>query len=212
MGALGEGRPICTLVDRLLSQPSAIVFGEMDPTHPRTVFSAHGVSPMVHADAERRGLRTIDATRPLVTKVHREAVNLAAGGYTVLLIGHAGPARGEGPRAEAPGATFGLSVSPFVPRPYTPLCNAEVVLQPELRRRMAMVGDELPAPRVPADWPDPLELPVRSTPPAPPVAATPRYPNSRVRPAIAGGALNRGNLPSQIPSVPQPQPEKTPIN
>jgi len=46
-------------------------------------------------------------------------------------------------RAEAPGATFGLSVSPFVPRPYTPLCNAEVVLQPELRRRMAMVGDEL---------------------------------------------------------------------
>ena len=49
-------------------------------------------------------------------------------------------------------------------------------------------------------------------PPAPPVAATPRYPNSRVRPAIGGGALNRGNLPSQIPSVPQPQPEKTPIN
>ena len=49
-------------------------------------------------------------------------------------------------------------------------------------------------------------------PPAPPVAATPRYTNSRVRPAIAGGALNRGNLPSQIPSVPQSQPEKTPIN
>ena len=49
-------------------------------------------------------------------------------------------------------------------------------------------------------------------PPEPPVAATPRYPNSRVRPAIAGGALNRGNLPSQIPSVPQPQPEKIQTN
>ena len=49
-------------------------------------------------------------------------------------------------------------------------------------------------------------------PPEPPVAATPRYPNSRVRAAIAGGALNRGNLPSQIPSVPQPQPEKIQTN
>ena len=49
-------------------------------------------------------------------------------------------------------------------------------------------------------------------PPAPPVAATPRYPNSRVRPAIGGGALNRGNLPSQTPSVPQPQPETAQTN
>jgi soluble lytic murein transglycosylase-like protein len=49
-------------------------------------------------------------------------------------------------------------------------------------------------------------------PPPAPVAATPRYPNSRVRPAIGGGALNRGNLPSQIPSVPQSQPEKAPTH
>lgn len=49
-------------------------------------------------------------------------------------------------------------------------------------------------------------------PPAPPVAATPRYPNSRVRPAISGGALNRGNLPSQIPSVPHSLPETAQIN
>jgi soluble lytic murein transglycosylase-like protein len=49
-------------------------------------------------------------------------------------------------------------------------------------------------------------------PPAPPVAATPRYPNSRVRPAINGGALNRGNLPSQTPAVPLLQPDKALIN
>jgi hypothetical protein len=49
-------------------------------------------------------------------------------------------------------------------------------------------------------------------PPTPPVAATPRYPNSRVRPAINGGALNRGNLPSQTPAVPLLQPDKALIN
>src|SRR5215208_8267268 len=50
-----------------------------------TVFSAHGVSPAVHADAAQRGLRTIDATCPLVTKVHREAVKFARDGYTIVL-------------------------------------------------------------------------------------------------------------------------------
>lgn len=67
-----------------------------------TVFSAHGVSPVVHADADRRALRTIDATCPLVTKVHREAIKFAADGYTIVLIGHAGHEEVEGTMGEAP--------------------------------------------------------------------------------------------------------------
>src|SRR3954467_3347546 len=67
-----------------------------------TVFSAHGVSPAVHADAEARGLRTIDATCPLVTKVHREPAKFAGDGYTIILIGHAGHEEVEGTMGEAP--------------------------------------------------------------------------------------------------------------
>nr|WP_320672758.1 4-hydroxy-3-methylbut-2-enyl diphosphate reductase [Patulibacter sp. DM4] len=67
-----------------------------------TIFSAHGVSPAVHADAEKRGLRTIDATCPLVTKVHREAVKFAEDGYRMILIGHAGHEEVEGTMGEAP--------------------------------------------------------------------------------------------------------------
>src|SRR6188472_2176838 len=67
-----------------------------------TVFSAHGVSPAVHADAERRRLSTIDATCPLVTKVHREALKFAAEGYTIVLIGHSGHEEVEGTMGEAP--------------------------------------------------------------------------------------------------------------
>jgi 4-hydroxy-3-methylbut-2-enyl diphosphate reductase len=67
-----------------------------------TVFSAHGVSPAVHADAQRRQLRTIDATCPLVTKVHREAIKFAADGYTIVFIGHGGHEEVEGTMGEAP--------------------------------------------------------------------------------------------------------------
>ncbi len=67
-----------------------------------TVFSAHGVSPAVHADAARRQLQTIDATCPLVTKVHREAVKFAAEGYTIVFIGHGGHEEVEGTMGEAP--------------------------------------------------------------------------------------------------------------
>ncbi len=70
-----------------------------------TVFSAHGVSPAVHADAERRGLQTIDATCPLVTKVHREVLKFAAEGYTIVLIGHGGHEEVEGTMGEAPDHT-----------------------------------------------------------------------------------------------------------
>ncbi|MSW53095.1 MAG: 4-hydroxy-3-methylbut-2-enyl diphosphate reductase, partial [Actinobacteria bacterium] len=67
-----------------------------------TVFSAHGVSPAVHEDAAQRGLKTIDATCPLVTKVHREAVKFAEEGYQMILIGHAGHEEVEGTMGEAP--------------------------------------------------------------------------------------------------------------
>ena len=88
-----------------LRERGAIFVDELDDTIPEgaiTVFSAHGVSPAVHADAERRQLRTIDATCPLVTKVHREALKFAAEGYTIVLIGHAGHEEVEGTMGEAP--------------------------------------------------------------------------------------------------------------
>jgi 4-hydroxy-3-methylbut-2-en-1-yl diphosphate reductase len=69
-----------------------------------TVFSAHGVSPAVHADAAARKLQTIDATCPLVTKVHREAIKFAEDGYTIVLVGHAGHEEVEGTMGEAPDA------------------------------------------------------------------------------------------------------------
>lgn len=67
-----------------------------------TVFSAHGVSPMVREAARARNLQTIDATCPLVTKVHREAVKFAEEDYTIVLVGHAGHEEVEGTTGEAP--------------------------------------------------------------------------------------------------------------
>jgi 4-hydroxy-3-methylbut-2-en-1-yl diphosphate reductase len=72
------------------------------PEGETVVFSAHGVAPSVHAGAEARGLKTIDATCPLVTKVHVEAKKFAAQGYTIVLIGHAGHEEVEGTMGEAP--------------------------------------------------------------------------------------------------------------
>jgi 4-hydroxy-3-methylbut-2-en-1-yl diphosphate reductase len=66
------------------------------------VFSAHGVAPSVRAGAQERSLQTIDATCPLVTKVHREAVRFAQEGYTVVLVGHDGHEEVEGTMGEAP--------------------------------------------------------------------------------------------------------------
>jgi 4-hydroxy-3-methylbut-2-enyl diphosphate reductase len=74
------------------------------PVGATVVFSAHGVAPSVHANAERRSLRTIDATCPLVTKVHSEARHYASRGYTIILIGHAGHEEVEGTMGEAPDA------------------------------------------------------------------------------------------------------------
>jgi 4-hydroxy-3-methylbut-2-enyl diphosphate reductase len=66
------------------------------------VFSAHGVAPSVRASAQARSLETIDATCPLVTKVHREAVRFAEQGYTIVLVGHDGHEEVEGTLGEAP--------------------------------------------------------------------------------------------------------------
>jgi 4-hydroxy-3-methylbut-2-en-1-yl diphosphate reductase len=66
------------------------------------VFSAHGIAPSVREGAAERSLITIDATCPLVTKVHREAVNFAERGYTIVLVGHAGHEEVEGTMGEAP--------------------------------------------------------------------------------------------------------------
>ena len=74
------------------------------PAGSTTIFSAHGVSPAVHEAAKTRALRVIDATCPLVTKVHVEAIRFAREGYTILLIGHAGHEEVEGTMGEAPQA------------------------------------------------------------------------------------------------------------
>jgi 4-hydroxy-3-methylbut-2-enyl diphosphate reductase len=71
------------------------------PDGATAVFSAHGVSPQVREQAVRRGLRVIDATCPLVTKVHLEAVRFAKMGYEILLVGHAGHEEVEGTMGEA---------------------------------------------------------------------------------------------------------------
>jgi 4-hydroxy-3-methylbut-2-enyl diphosphate reductase len=76
------------------------------PTGALLVFSAHGVSPAVHERAAERRLRTVDATCPLVSKVHAAARRYAAAGYTILLVGHAGHDEVVGTLGEAPEATF----------------------------------------------------------------------------------------------------------
>ncbi len=87
-----------------LEQRGAIFVEELDqvPGGETVVFSAHGVSPAVHAEAADRGLKTIDATCPLVTKVHHEAKRFAGDDYDILLIGHAGHEEVEGTAGEAP--------------------------------------------------------------------------------------------------------------
>jgi len=87
-----------------LRDRGAIFVNELDevPAGATVVFSAHGVAPSVHTDATARGLKTIDATCPLVTKVHLEAKRFAAQDYDILLIGHAGHEEVEGTMGEAP--------------------------------------------------------------------------------------------------------------
>jgi 4-hydroxy-3-methylbut-2-enyl diphosphate reductase len=91
------------VVEQLRERGAVFVESESEvPEGATVVFSAHGVAPSVHANARARGLDTIDATCPLVTKVHVEAKKFAANGYTIVLIGHAGHEEVEGTMGEAP--------------------------------------------------------------------------------------------------------------
>ena len=91
------------VVEQLRERGAVFVDQETEvPEGETVVFSAHGVAPSVHANASDRGLETIDATCPLVTKVHVEAKKFAAEGYTIVLIGHAGHEEVEGTMGEAP--------------------------------------------------------------------------------------------------------------
>ena len=87
-----------------LEKRGAIFVDEVDEVPPGSilVFSAHGVSPAVVKAAEERNLQTIDATCPLVTKVHREVQRFAAENYDILLVGHEGHEEVEGTAGEAP--------------------------------------------------------------------------------------------------------------
>ena len=87
-----------------LEERGAIFVDETDevPEGAIVVFSAHGVSPAVHQSAAERNLKTIDATCPLVTKVHNEAKRFAADDYDILLIGHKGHEEVDGTAGEAP--------------------------------------------------------------------------------------------------------------
>jgi len=93
-----------THVVRSLEERGAIFVEEAAevPEGAVVVFSAHGIAPQVREEAARRGLRTIDATCPLVTKVHNEARRFAAQGYDILLIGHEGHEEVVGTTGEAP--------------------------------------------------------------------------------------------------------------
>jgi 4-hydroxy-3-methylbut-2-enyl diphosphate reductase len=88
-----------------LESRGAVFVEELDevPEGATVVFSAHGVSPAVHDQARERSLKTIDATCPLVTKVHHEARRFASEDYDILLIGHEGHEEVEGTAGEAPG-------------------------------------------------------------------------------------------------------------
>ena len=90
-----------------LAEKGAIFVNELDevPEGARVIYSAHGVSPAVRERAKERGLKVIDATCPLVTKVHVEAIKFAKQGYSLVLIGHRDHDEIEGTQGEAPDVT-----------------------------------------------------------------------------------------------------------
>ncbi len=90
-----------------LAQKGAIFVNELDevPSGARVIYSAHGVSPAVRENAKERGLKVVDATCPLVTKVHVEAIKFAKQGYSLVLVGHRDHEEVEGTQGEAPDVT-----------------------------------------------------------------------------------------------------------
>ena len=105
------------VVDTLRDKGAVFVedLADCPPGRP-VVFSAHGVSPAVHAEAKSRQLKTIDATCPLVTKVHMEARRFARDDLEILLIGHAGHEEVEGTTGEAPDAIILVETTEDVDR------------------------------------------------------------------------------------------------
>ena len=105
------------VVEQLAKRGAIFVEEETEvPEGALVVFSAHGVAPSVHANAAARQLRTIDATCPLVTKVHVEARKFAERGYTMVLIGHEGHEEVEGTTGEAPDSIVLVQTSDDVDR------------------------------------------------------------------------------------------------
>jgi 4-hydroxy-3-methylbut-2-enyl diphosphate reductase len=96
-----------------LAQKGAIFVNELDevPEGQRVIYSAHGVSPAVRARAKERGLKVVDATCPLVTKVHVEAIKFAKQGYSLVLVGHRDHEEVEGTQGEAPDVTQVVSTA-----------------------------------------------------------------------------------------------------
>ncbi|HEY5381921.1 MAG TPA: 4-hydroxy-3-methylbut-2-enyl diphosphate reductase [Acidobacteriaceae bacterium] len=96
-----------------LAQKGAIFVNELDevPEGARVIYSAHGVSPAVRARAKERGLKVVDATCPLVTKVHVEAIKFAKQGYSLILVGHRDHEEVEGTQGEAPTVTQVVSTA-----------------------------------------------------------------------------------------------------
>jgi 4-hydroxy-3-methylbut-2-enyl diphosphate reductase len=90
-----------------LAGKGAIFVNELDevPAGARVIYSAHGVSPAVREAAKLRGLKVVDATCPLVTKVHVEAIKFAKQGYSLVLVGHRDHEEVEGTQGEAPDVT-----------------------------------------------------------------------------------------------------------
>jgi 4-hydroxy-3-methylbut-2-enyl diphosphate reductase len=105
------------VVDELASKGAIFVEENSEvPEGSRVVFSAHGVSPVVREEGRRRNLQVIDATCPLVTKVHLEAIKFARQGYTILLIGHKDHDEVIGTLGEAPHQTRLISTVEDVDR------------------------------------------------------------------------------------------------
>jgi 4-hydroxy-3-methylbut-2-enyl diphosphate reductase len=96
-----------------LAQKGAIFVNELDevPEGARVIYSAHGVSPAVRARAKERRLKVVDATCPLVTKVHVEAIKFAKQGYSLILVGHRDHEEVEGTQGEAPDVTQVVSTA-----------------------------------------------------------------------------------------------------
>ena len=111
------------------------------PENSLVIYSAHGVPPKVRQEAEARKLRVIDATCPLVTKVHNEAKKYASEGYSIILVGHRGHVELEGTSGEAPEATLIIETAEDaqnvkVPNPSKVVCLTQTTLSIDDTRKV----------------------------------------------------------------------------